>query len=122
MKIATTIMVVLSTSILAFAAEPTTTQPTTKEVKAQVKEQVQEAKTKVTNACADDAAKAGCTGQSAEIGKGLMKCLHAYKKEHKDFKVSDSCKMASKDMKEKRAEMKEMRKHAQEQKSTEVKK
>jgi len=122
MKIATTIMIVLSTSVLALAAEPTATQPTTKEVKAQAKEQIQEAKTKVNNACADDAAKAGCTGQSAEIGKGLMKCLHAYKKEHKDFKVSDSCKMASKDMKEKREEMKEMRKHAHEQKSTEVKK
>lgn len=46
----------------------------------------------INQACAADAQTAGCSGMTA--GHGLMKCLHAYKKAHKDFKISDSCKAA----------------------------
>lgn len=31
---------------------------------------------------------------SKKVGKGLKKCIHEYKKAHKEFKISDSCKAA----------------------------
>jgi hypothetical protein len=45
-------------------------------------------------ACTTDAATAGCG--SEQVGTGLLKCLHAYKKAHHDFKFSDSCRAATK--------------------------
>lgn len=48
----------------------------------------------VNQACASDASTAGC-GQDL-VGKGLLKCIHAYKKAHKDFKVSQGCHQAMK--------------------------
>ena len=50
-------------------------------------------------ACAADAKTANCGDE--KVGTGLLKCLHAYKKEHKkDFKVSDGCKSAMEKMHE----------------------
>ena len=46
----------------------------------------------INQACTAEAQAAGCSGMTA--GHGLMKCIRAYKKEHKDFKISDSCKAA----------------------------
>ena len=47
----------------------------------------------IDTACSSDAATAGCG--SDQVGTGLLKCLHAYKKEHKkDFKFSAGCKAA----------------------------
>jgi len=43
----------------------------------------------VDSACTADASKAGCGNE--KVGTGLMKCLHAYKEAHKDFKISDGC-------------------------------
>ena len=43
----------------------------------------------VNQACAGDATTAGCSG--AVIGKGLGKCLYAYRQAHKDFKLSQGC-------------------------------
>jgi hypothetical protein len=43
-------------------------------------------------ACTQDAATAGCGTE--KVGTGLLKCMHAYKKEHKDFKFSEGCKSA----------------------------
>ena len=48
----------------------------------------------VNTACASDAQTAGCG--SEQVGKGLLKCLHAYKKAHKDFKFSADCSAAMK--------------------------
>ena len=48
----------------------------------------------VNAACSQDAGTAGCG--SEVVGKGLLKCLHAYKKAHKEFKFSDGCKSAMK--------------------------
>jgi hypothetical protein len=48
----------------------------------------------IDSACSADAATAGCG--SEQVGTGLLKCLHAYKKAHKDFKFSDSCREATK--------------------------
>ena len=46
-------------------------------------------KLQVDSACKSDASTAGCGNE--QVGTGLMKCIHAYKKAHADFKVSDSC-------------------------------
>ncbi len=50
-------------------------------------------KAEINQACSADAATAGCTGK--EVGTGLMKCLHAYKKANKTFELSESCKTAT---------------------------
>ena len=50
----------------------------------------------VDAACSQEATTAGCGTE--KVGTGLLKCLHAYKKEHKDFKFSDGCKSAMKTM------------------------
>ncbi len=62
------------------------------------KEELKADREAVNGACAADAATAGCGDQ--KVGKGLLKCIHAYKKEHKkDFKISDGCKDAMKKLK-----------------------
>jgi hypothetical protein len=48
----------------------------------------------IDQACAGDAGTAGCG--SDQVGTGLLRCLRAYKKSHKDFKFSDGCKAAMK--------------------------
>ncbi len=47
----------------------------------------------IDQACVADAQTAGCG--SEQVGTGLLKCIHAYKRGHrKEFKVSDGCKAA----------------------------
>jgi cytochrome c2 len=48
----------------------------------------------INTACSTDSSTAGCGDQ--KVGTGLLKCLHAYKKSHNDFKFSDACKDAMK--------------------------
>jgi hypothetical protein len=48
----------------------------------------------IDSACAADAQTAGCGSEI--VGHGLLKCLHAYKRANKSFKLSDSCKSAMK--------------------------
>ena len=48
----------------------------------------------INTACSTDAQTASCTGEV--VGKGLLKCLHAYKKANPKYKFSDSCKAAMK--------------------------
>jgi len=48
----------------------------------------------INTACTTDAQTAGCAGEV--VGKGLLKCLWAYKKANKTFKFSDGCKAAMK--------------------------
>ena len=50
----------------------------------------------INKACQADAATAGCGTEV--VGKGLLKCLHAYKKANASFKFSDGCKTAMKQM------------------------
>jgi hypothetical protein len=54
----------------------------------------------INSACQADGATAGC-GQEV-VGKGLLKCIGAYRKAHKDFKVSDGCHAAIKKLDEDR--------------------
>jgi hypothetical protein len=59
---------------------------------AQAKENMSADAQAVDAACTQDAATAGCGNE--KVGTGLMKCIHAYKQAHKDFKVSEGCKTA----------------------------
>ena len=43
-------------------------------------------------ACSQDAQTAGCSGEV--VGKGLLRCLHSYKKANNSYKFSPSCKAA----------------------------
>ncbi len=49
-------------------------------------------KQNVDTQCTADAATAGCGTE--QVGTGLMKCLHAYKKAHAGYKFTDGCKAA----------------------------
>jgi hypothetical protein len=53
-------------------------------------------KAAVNSACTAESTTAGCG--SEQVGTGLLKCIHAYKKANKGFKVSDGCKTAMKQM------------------------
>ena len=64
--------------------------------KEELKAKIQAAKEEVNKACLADAEKAGC--KDKEVGSGLMKCMKEYKEKNKDFKLSDSCKEASKNL------------------------
>lgn len=59
----------------------------------------------VNDSCIEESKVANCGEQ--KVGTGLLKCIHGYKKEHKDFKISDVCHNAMKDLKEERKERKE---------------
>ena len=75
------IPVVLMFSMSAFAADP----------------QMKSDREAVNNSCAQEAKEANCGDQ--KVGSGLMKCIWKYKKEHKEFKVSDACKGSVKTLK-----------------------
>ena len=53
-------------------------------------------KVAVDNACTAEATTAGCG--SEKVGTGLLKCIHAYKMAHKEFKLSDGCKASMKQL------------------------
>jgi hypothetical protein len=67
-------------------------------------EEVIAAKEQVNSACTADAQTAGCAGE--KVGYGLLKCLHEYKKTHKDFKFSEGCKTSMKTLKTEKTEAK----------------
>ena len=79
----------------------------------ETKKKLKEEKEQVNNACTTDAKTAGCEGKV--VGEGLMKCIHEYKKSHKDFKVSDGCKSAAQDLRKNGKEMHEKMKGMREQ-------
>lgn len=69
-----------------------------------VKKERAEYDAEVKKACAAEITVANCGDKS--VGKGLVKCLAAYKKEHKDYKFSDSCKSVKEKGKALRKEIK----------------
>ena len=85
-------IIVIATSAMAFANSP--------EKKAEMKAKMAAHKQEINQSCAADAEKAGCTGK--EMGGGLMKCLHAYKKANKDFQISEACKSSTKSLRDER--------------------
>lgn len=53
----------------------------------------------INSACATEAKTAGCGNEV--VGKGLLKCIHAYKKANKKtFQISPGCKSAMEQRKE----------------------
>lgn len=52
----------------------------------------------VDSACTQESKTASCGNE--KVGTGLLKCIHTYKKEHKDFKIGDGCKAALKTLRE----------------------
>ncbi|MGZ3724700.1 MAG: hypothetical protein ACXWQQ_02835 [Pseudobdellovibrio sp.] len=72
-----------------------------------MKEERKEMKSKMEDACKADMDTTNC---HQEMGKGMMKCMMEYKKAHKDFKWSDSCKAAMAEGKAMRKEHKEEKK------------
>ncbi len=59
--------------------------------------------TKVKAACSAEIQVTGC---SQDLGKGLLNCIREYKKSHKEFSISKSCKAAKRDGREMRQEHK----------------
>ncbi len=59
---------------------------------------------KVKSACSEESKAASCGDK--EVGKGLLKCIHEYKKATKEFKVSEGCKSAMMSLKEERQKIK----------------
>lgn len=59
----------------------------------------------INTACQQDAQDAGCGNMV--VGKGLLKCMHEYKKTHKGHKFSAGCRSAMKEMREDRKEARE---------------
>jgi hypothetical protein len=51
----------------------------------------------VNSACSQESMAANCG--SEKVGSGLIKCIRAYKREHKEFKLSESCKSSMKKLK-----------------------
>lgn len=79
--------VVITGSVVAFANQR-------EEMDAQVKQ-----------ACAAEITTTGCGEKS--IGRGLMRCMHEYKRAHKDFKISDGCREVKHQLKAEHKERKE---------------
>ncbi len=64
------------------------------------KEELKKDAQAVNVACQEEAKAAGCEGK--EVGKGLLKCVREYRKANKEFKVSDGCKDALKELRAER--------------------
>lgn len=71
-------------------------------------------KAAVKSACAEEAKTAGCGDET--VGTGLLKCFHAYKKTHKDFKPSESCKSSVMKIKDDHKKLKADREEKKEEK------
>ena len=72
--------------------------------KAEHKAKAAEHKAAIATACTAEAEKSGCAGK--EVGGGLMKCIHAFKKANKDFEISEGCKSSVKSLRDERKEWK----------------
>lgn len=104
MKLALTLIIVAASG-MAFAYEPAKGHKAEHKAKmAEHKAKMAEHKDEIKQACSNDVAKAGCSDK--EMGSGLLKCLQAYKKENKDFEISESCKNATKSLRDERKEWK----------------
>lgn len=83
-------IIIIAASAMAFADNHSSG------AKAEHKAKAEEHKAAIATACSADAATAGCADK--ELGGGLLKCLHSYKKANKGFEISEGCKTATKAM------------------------
>lgn len=75
-----------------------------KEQRKAMNEELKDERSAVDSACVEEAKAANCGDKV--VGKGLLKCIHQHKKASADFKVSDTCKEAMKNLKSERHKMK----------------
>lgn len=75
-----------------------------KEQRKAMHEELKDERSAVDSACVEEAKAANCGDKI--VGKGLLKCIHQHKKASADFKISDSCKEAMKNLKSERHKMK----------------
>jgi hypothetical protein len=70
-------------------------------------EQLKADRAAVNESCKAEGVTAGC-GEN-KVGTGLLKCIHKYRKEHKEFKVSQVCKASMRKLHLDRRALKETR-------------
>lgn len=75
-----------------------------KEQRKAMHEELKDERSAVESACVEEAKAANCGDKS--VGKGLLKCIHQHKKASAEFKISDSCKEAMKNLKSERRKVK----------------
>ena len=61
----------------------------------------------VNAACRAEASAAGCGDK--QVGTGLLRCMHAYKKAHKEFVISEGCKSSTQALRSERKAQKAAR-------------
>lgn len=95
-----------SSSAPSVAAPSTGVEPgkPSKEQQKAMNEELKDERSAVNAACAAEAKSANCGDKV--VGKGLLKCIHQHRKASADFKVSDSCKAAMKNLKSERHKVK----------------
>ncbi len=83
-------------SLGAFAQGTPSSQPAANvpAVQSTVQSTVASDKEVVKSNCSSEAKTAGCGDEA--VGKGLLKCLHSYKKSHSGFKFSEGCQSSMK--------------------------
>lgn len=69
-----------------------------------------EADSEIKQSCSSEVSTANCSDKS--YGKGLMKCLENYKKQHKEFQISEGCKSARKKIAAENKSFRSMKKSA----------
>ncbi len=75
-----------------------------KEQRKAINEELKDERSAVDSACVEEAKAANCGDKT--VGKGLLKCIHQHKKASAEFKISDSCKEAMKNLKSERHKVK----------------
>lgn len=102
-KLLLTVSALILSSSLSFADIAAPPPAKSKEA---IREEMKAHMEQVKAACSADVATTGCSGE----GRELMKCVHAYKKSHKEFKFSEGCQSAMKAGHQMRKERKMARK------------
>jgi hypothetical protein len=75
-----------------------------KEQRKAMHEALSDEKNGVQSACSEEAKASNCGDKV--VGKGLLKCIHEHKKASKEFKLSDGCKLAMKNLRDEKKKIK----------------
>lgn len=98
------LILTLAVGLFSFAESPGTGHMSKEEHKAMAKE-LKDEKDAVDSACSAESKEAGCGDKT--VGKGLLKCLHEHKKASKEFKISEGCHSAMKNLRHEKHRLKE---------------
>ncbi len=91
---------IMSLSMFAAYAQAEEASVPAAQPTAEQKAELKSDRVAATAACQEEAKIAGCSDKV--VGKGMLKCIHQYKKSHKDFKIGDGCKAAGKELRKDR--------------------